>query len=359
MQKEWPMNTKKLTLRSRSFKKVHTLLCLFLISVSVNITAQENPNSLAVDTVNKLATYTGNFKIFKSNNTEFDYPTEIKTRKNPVSFKTGAIAGMNSIVFAHSTIEQAHDFESHLREYLASKQTVINIDCIGTDGECGFYTPREFIRTQNRQEIFAKHSNVFNLNRDNYKIISAFLEIDDQGQKTLVTVFIIKLDNSDDNQIILDWTTPHKNIADTSQSYIQVQLSSPEAKAPTQKKGLYVYFDIDSDIPKSSQSPTIEHIAQIIKETPNSAFKIIGHTDNTGDSTYNAGLAKKRAKSFANILIEQFNIPKDQLNIDSKGSSSPKADNTSESLRALNRRVEIIMNESSFITRSLSGELNE
>lgn len=68
---------------------------------------------------------------------------------------------------------------------------------------------------------------------------------------------------------------------------------------------------------------------------------LIGHTDDTGDTQYNATLSERRAKSVAKFLKEQ-GISEGNLFFQGAGESLPKADNRTEEGRAQNRRVEIV-----------------
>jgi outer membrane protein OmpA-like peptidoglycan-associated protein len=68
---------------------------------------------------------------------------------------------------------------------------------------------------------------------------------------------------------------------------------------------------------------------------------LVGHTDDTGSSKYNAELSERRARTVAKYLSEQ-GIPLDSLYFQGAGESYPTADNTTEEGRARNRRVEFI-----------------
>jgi len=69
---------------------------------------------------------------------------------------------------------------------------------------------------------------------------------------------------------------------------------------------------------------------------------IKGHTDSTHTQEYNAELSLRRALSVAEWLIEQ-GLDAKQLETKAYGESRPAADNKTEAGRALNRRVEILL----------------
>lgn len=73
---------------------------------------------------------------------------------------------------------------------------------------------------------------------------------------------------------------------------------------------------------------------------PNSTITLIGHTDNTGDEPTNLILGKKRAENVKQQLSKR-GIKAEQITTESKGSSAPIADNTTDEGRYKNRRTEI------------------
>lgn len=68
---------------------------------------------------------------------------------------------------------------------------------------------------------------------------------------------------------------------------------------------------------------------------------IVGHTDDTGDNTYNQKLSEKRARAVGKIF-SQNGVSAKNIYYQGAGSTKPKADNNTEKGRAENRRVEII-----------------
>ncbi|WP_421207014.1 OmpA family protein [Aeromonas sp. 601027] len=70
--------------------------------------------------------------------------------------------------------------------------------------------------------------------------------------------------------------------------------------------------------------------------------RVDGHTDNTGESSYNQQLSLKRAQSVADVLISVGMMPAN-LEIRGRGETAPVADNKSTAGRAENRRVAIVI----------------
>lgn len=68
---------------------------------------------------------------------------------------------------------------------------------------------------------------------------------------------------------------------------------------------------------------------------------LIGHTDDTGNSTINADLSERRARTVAQLL-RQNGVPQDQLYFQGAGEGYPIADNATDQGRGQNRRVEFV-----------------
>ncbi|CAN2039300.1 OmpA-OmpF porin, OOP family [Candidatus Magnetomoraceae bacterium gMMP-15] len=71
-------------------------------------------------------------------------------------------------------------------------------------------------------------------------------------------------------------------------------------------------------------------------------FIIAGHTDSIGSNAYNQNLSEKRAASVQNYLISK-GIDSKRLKIKAHGELDPIASNSDDEGRAMNRRVEFIM----------------
>lgn len=113
-------------------------------------------------------------------------------------------------------------------------------------------------------------------------------------------------------------------------SYLLVNL--PEA----------VTFPVDSAAVRADLQGDLRSVAANLVSYPNSSIKVLGHTDNTGAAAYNADLSQRRAIAVTNILIGA-GVPVARLQAIGVGEDRPIASNTTESGRAQNRRVEIII----------------
>ncbi|EKP0262320.1 MAG: OmpA family protein [Aeromonas sobria] len=72
--------------------------------------------------------------------------------------------------------------------------------------------------------------------------------------------------------------------------------------------------------------------------------RVDGHTDNTGESSYNQQLSLTRAQSVADVLISVGMKPAN-LEIHGRGATMPIADNHTRDGRAANRRVAIVISD--------------
>lgn len=90
----------------------------------------------------------------------------------------------------------------------------------------------------------------------------------------------------------------------------------------------------------SSFYKSLNAISNTLKEYDQSSIKVVGHTDNTGDFEQNQILSEKRAMAVADYLVSQGILPQ-RVHHFGLGSRSPIADNSTETGRQSNRRVEI------------------
>ena len=80
----------------------------------------------------------------------------------------------------------------------------------------------------------------------------------------------------------------------------------------------------------------------MLNEFEKTVIEIAGHTDSTGPDSYNQSLSERRANSVAAYLRSR-NVNSQRLITLGMGESRPIADNSTESGRAANRRVEITL----------------
>ncbi|MBL0628002.1 OmpA family protein [Aeromonas jandaei] len=87
---------------------------------------------------------------------------------------------------------------------------------------------------------------------------------------------------------------------------------------------------------------TVEKLGKALLGVGLDKARVDGHTDNTGESSYNQQLSLKRAQSVADVLISVGMKPAN-LEVRGSGEAAPVADNKSAAGRAENRRVAIVI----------------
>ncbi len=104
-----------------------------------------------------------------------------------------------------------------------------------------------------------------------------------------------------------------------------------------------LFFDTNSAKLSKPAKQSLEKIAQLLKTTDSKHVRVRGHTDSTGDETYNQQLSEKRAERVAEFLIDSADLNPDGISFDGKGAKDPVAENSTAEGRTKNRRVEIIL----------------
>ena len=103
---------------------------------------------------------------------------------------------------------------------------------------------------------------------------------------------------------------------------------------------LYINFATDQARPLPSSEPVLQELLATLQGDRALRVALIGHTDNQGSAPYNLDLSQRRAAAVFLWLI-QHGVDSGRLRSDGRGLMEPIADNTTESGRALNRRVEV------------------
>lgn len=99
-------------------------------------------------------------------------------------------------------------------------------------------------------------------------------------------------------------------------------------------------FDFDKAQVKQDSYSDIENLAEFMKQFPQTATTVEGHTDSTGNATYNQNLSERRAAAVRDVLVNQYGVEAERVNAVGYGEERPVADNATREGRAINRRVE-------------------
>ena len=87
---------------------------------------------------------------------------------------------------------------------------------------------------------------------------------------------------------------------------------------------------------------TLDDVAGVLQRYDQSTIDIVGHADSDGADDYNLNLSRQRASSVARYLVDR-GVLADRFYVDGRGESEPVASNATESGKAQNRRVEILI----------------
>jgi OOP family OmpA-OmpF porin len=111
----------------------------------------------------------------------------------------------------------------------------------------------------------------------------------------------------------------------------------------TGRVALYgIYFDTDQATIKPESRPALQEIAKLLKQEPNLALHVVGHTDNVGGFAHNLDLSRRRADAVKAALTKEFGIAAGRLTPNGVANLAPVASNATEEGRAKNRRVELV-----------------
>ncbi len=127
------------------------------------------------------------------------------------------------------------------------------------------------------------------------------------------------------------------------QKMVQEQVNSILGKLASEGRvSLYgIYFDVDKTALKPESDAVLAEVAKALSQDLSLRLSIVGHTDNTGDSSHNQLLSEGRAKAVLAALTAR-GISESRLSAIGKGDSQPVAGNETEDGRAKNRRVELV-----------------
>jgi outer membrane protein OmpA-like peptidoglycan-associated protein len=101
-----------------------------------------------------------------------------------------------------------------------------------------------------------------------------------------------------------------------------------------------VQFETDKDILVPGSLPDIQKLAEFLNKKEYIKAVIMGHTDNVGDSIRNVDLSKRRARAVKEMLV-RLGVESSRIQTEGFGPSKPRASNSTQEGRLMNRRVEV------------------
>lgn len=126
----------------------------------------------------------------------------------------------------------------------------------------------------------------------------------------------------------------------------QLEQNIPGARVERVGEGIQVtfasglLFDFDSDRVRGNARSNLDALASSLDQYDQSNLLIVGHTDDVGADSYNAGLSERRADAAADYLMSR-SVKRSRVHTAGRGESEPMATNATESGRSQNRRVEV------------------
>ncbi|MEM7092346.1 MAG: fasciclin domain-containing protein [Actinomycetota bacterium] len=104
-----------------------------------------------------------------------------------------------------------------------------------------------------------------------------------------------------------------------------------------------IQFASGSAVIAPESTATLDRVAEALTASDIGVI-VGGHTDDDGDAIFNNALSLERARAVVNYLVVQ-GVAEPRLSAEGFGASQPVADNDTDEGRALNRRIEFVVEE--------------
>jgi OmpA-OmpF porin, OOP family len=103
-------------------------------------------------------------------------------------------------------------------------------------------------------------------------------------------------------------------------------------------------YDTALATPQPQSNEQLTSIAETLKAHPNAQVKIDGYTDNVGSPAANMKLSQARADHVRHELIG-MGVDGDRITTEGYGEANPVGDNSTDTGRAMNRRISMLVSE--------------
>lgn len=102
-----------------------------------------------------------------------------------------------------------------------------------------------------------------------------------------------------------------------------------------------VYFDTAKYNINAASQATLDKLANVLREYPDTDVLVVGHTDSVGADEMNMTLSKNRAQAVTNYFVQTKGLSSGRFTTNWFGETAPVADNSTAEGRAKNRRVNL------------------
>lgn len=120
----------------------------------------------------------------------------------------------------------------------------------------------------------------------------------------------------------LETTAAALSVAESQLPCPEVVVEETVAPAAPATLMATVRFSLNSATIRPSEMVNIYNVAEWMKQYPDQKVTIVGYADkDTGTSTYNMKLSKRRAENVYKVLVDKYGINPDRLSVDAEGSS--------------------------------------
>ncbi len=121
--------------------------------------------------------------------------------------------------------------------------------------------------------------------------------------------------------------------------YVEGRAGAPVLSETVIPESGEITFQTGSAAVTLSSLPSLGRVAAFMRQDPSLAIEIQGHTDSEGDPQSNLVLSQARAEVVRNYLIMK-GVEANRLVVSGFGSSRPRASNSTDEGRRMNRRIE-------------------
>jgi outer membrane protein OmpA-like peptidoglycan-associated protein len=143
------------------------------------------------------------------------------------------------------------------------------------------------------------------------------------------------------------------NEREFNKKYLEVQtfFRANEAEVYKQRNQLVIrlkamQFPVGTAIISPENFALLSKVQRAIQTFDGPSVVVEGHTDSTGGDEINRALSKQRAEAVSAYLLANKTIQADKIDSRGYGPTRPLASNTTPEGRAINRRIDVIINPS-------------